>query len=176
MHGELGKTLDLTSGELIGSRSAAAVPRKKERLSLLNRSQPNHESNSKTNSIRTLLLPHHRPNKRIPSGIHATVGFGVGAPGHVCLVCRCSCQWCGCSCGWSGRLSRVTGFQDELVQGGDVVFRGALERHIVVRLTFVPQTGNPLHELEHGRLSFRCLHDCFQRCLVTLVFLAGVTA
>jgi hypothetical protein len=75
------------------------------------------------------------------------------------------------------QAQQLTGLQNELVEGGDVVFRGALERvSIITRLPFVLQSCDFLHELEQRRLSYRCLHDCFQRGLVIGEFLAGVTA
>ena len=75
------------------------------------------------------------------------------------------------------RPQQLTGFQDELVEGGDVVFGGASKG--------LPSSpGSPscfnssdfLHELEQGRLSFRGFHHSFQRGLVIGELLAGITA
>jgi len=59
---------------------------------------------------------------------------------------------------------KLTCFQDELVQDGNGVLRGGLERvSIVTRLSFVLQLGDFLHELEQGRLRFRGFDHSFQR-------------
>ena len=75
------------------------------------------------------------------------------------------------------RTQQLTGIQDELVEGGDVILRRAIrDRSIFARFFFVVQFGDLLHELEQRRLSFRSLYYDFQRCLVTSELLAGVAA
>jgi hypothetical protein len=74
------------------------------------------------------------------------------------------------------QAQQLTGFQDELIEGGDGVLRGGLERvSIIAGLPFVLQLGNLLHELEQGRLRLRGFHHSFQPGLVIGEFLAGIT-
>jgi hypothetical protein len=71
----------------------------------------------------------------------------------------------------------LTSFQDELVQGGDGIFRGDLEwPSIITQFFFVLQPGDLLHELEQRRLCLRNLFHSFQRCLIVFKHLAGITA
>jgi hypothetical protein len=74
------------------------------------------------------------------------------------------------------RTQQLPGFQDKLVEGGDGVLRGGLERvSIVTWLSFVFQQSGFLYEFEQGRLRFRGFHHSFQRGLVIGEFLAGIT-
>jgi hypothetical protein len=69
----------------------------------------------------------------------------------------------------------LTGFQNELIEGGDGVLGGGLERvSIVTRLSFVLQKSDFLHESEQGRLRFRGFQHGFQRGLVIGELLAGI--
>jgi hypothetical protein len=52
-----------------------------------------------------------------------------------------------------GRAQKLTGFQDEFVEGGDGTFGGELERPIVTRFSLVLQGGDLLHEPEQRRMS-----------------------
>jgi hypothetical protein len=74
------------------------------------------------------------------------------------------------------RAQQLTGFQNELVEGGDGVLRGGLERvSIITRLSFVLQQSDFLHELEQGRLRSRSFHHSFPRSLVIGELQAGIT-
>jgi hypothetical protein len=73
----------------------------------------------KTNVTRTLPQRPLRPNKGIPSGIDATVGFTLNPPGYDCIYSnlfsghRCKCighalHW-RCCCHRLGKCSRISG-------------------------------------------------------------------
>ena len=75
------------------------------------------------------------------------------------------------------RAQKLTSFQDELVQDGDIILRGAVRDHsIFTRFFFVVQFGDLLHELEQGRLKFRGFHHGFQRSTVISEPQAGITS
>jgi hypothetical protein len=52
-----------------------------------------------------------------------------------------------------GRAHQFPGVQDELVQGSDIILRGALrDLTLIIWFLFVPQPGHLLYELEQRRL------------------------
>lgn len=74
------------------------------------------------------------------------------------------------------RPQKLTGFQDELVEGSDGVLGGRLERlSIITWLVFVRQKSDFLNESEQGGLGFRGFHHSFHSGLVIGEFLTGIT-